>query len=151
MATISINWRKPRSAFSSNFKDEDGDVIPTHSDLFKDGLNPRFSFDDDLQMVPVAPFILLSALNENLADADAGATALPESRAAKIPRLDIGAANNDAFIMNESVFILTFTHGDREVGDGLGRVFVKPSEDFYQPFLQEFGQFCCSTPKFFGA
>ena len=113
------------------FKDEDGDVIPTHSDLFKDGLNPRFSFDD-LQMVPVASFILLSALNENLADAedDAGATALPESRAAKIPRLDIGAANNDAFFMNESVFILTFTHGDREVGDGLGRVFVKPSEDF---------------------
>ncbi len=130
------------------FKDEDGDVIP-NSDLFEDGLNPRYSYEN-FQMIPVASFILISALNQSLADAKTAAFS-PEPSAAKIPRLDVGAANNDdAFIMNESLFILTFFHGDREVGNGNGKVYLKPSEDFYQPFLQEFGQFCNSTPKYFG-
>lgn len=122
------------------FKDEDGDVIQTHSNLFEDGLNPRYSFDD-FEMVPVASFILISALNESLAETRA---LLPEPRAAKMPRLD-GAAN-DSFDITEAVIAMTFFQYPNEIGT----VYVKPDANFYQPFLEEFGHFCLASTPFGG-
>jgi len=122
------------------FKDEDGDVIPTRSTLFEDGLNPRYSFDE-FPMVPVASFILISGLNESLAEERA---LLPEPKAAKIPRLD-GAAN-DSFDITEAVIAMTFFQYPSEIGT----VYIKPDINFYQPFLEEFGQFCLSSTPFGG-
>lgn len=132
-----------------DFKDADGDFLPSYSSLFENGLNsPTRSSDKELEMLPIASFILISALiNERelsieSSSADASTSSTPEPRVAKMPRLD------GEFDIRRSVFILFFSDGVDEVGWN-GRVCVAPSQLFDEPFLQELGQLCL-TPTPFG-
>jgi len=137
--------RLEKTKICVKFKNEYGYDIRSDSNLFlfaEDGLNTSYSYQDS-PMLPIASFILISALNESLTDFRASFT--PEPRAAKIPRLG-GATNFATFDIDRSLFFLTFFHGN----DRIGRIAINPDERFYRRFIEEFGQFCLATPTPFG-